>query len=150
MARLRDLVVLDSAPEPLFDDIVRLASEACGVPIALLSLVDAERQWFKANVGLPGVSQTPRDVAFCAHAIGADTVFEIPDATQDPRFLGNPMVVGEPDIRFYAGAPLILPDGARVGTLCVIDRKARQLDAGQTQMLRSLAAIASRARQTPA
>ena len=145
MARLRDLVVLDSAPEPLFDDIARLASEACGVPIALLSLVDAERQWFKANVGLPGVSQTPRDVAFCAHAIGADTVFEIPDATQDPRFSGNPMVVGEPDIRFYAGAPLILPDGARVGTLCVIDRKARQLDAGQTQMLRSLAAIASRA-----
>ncbi len=145
LASLRDLVVLDSAPEPLFDSIARMASEVCGVPIALISLVDAERQWFKANVGLPGVNETPRDIAFCAHAIGSDAVFEVPDATLDPRFAHNPLVTGPTDIQFYAGAPLILPDGQRVGTLCVIDHEARNLDAGQTQTLRSLAIMVSQA-----
>ena len=145
LARLRELVVLDSAPEPLFDDIARLASEVCGVPIALLSLVDAERQWFKANVGLAGVNQTPRDVAFCAHAIADAALFEVPDTTHDPRFAGNPLVTGAPNIRFYAGAPLVLPGGARVGTLCVIDREARQLNPSQARMLQSLAGIASQA-----
>ena len=143
MAALRELVVLDSEPEPVFDAIARLASEVCGVPIALLSLVDTERQWFKANVGLPGVNETPRDVAFCAHAIGSDAVFEVPDAALDPRFAANPLVTGVPDIRFYAGAPLVLPHGERVGTLCVIDREARSLGATQLQMLRSLADIAT-------
>ena len=145
LAALRDLVVLDSEPEEFFDSITRLAAEVCGAPIALISLVDAERQWFKANVGLPGVNETPRDVAFCAHAIESDAVFEVPDATRDTRFRGNPLVTGAPDIRFYAGAPLILQHGERVGTLCVIDRQPRQLDAAQVRMLHSLAAIASQA-----
>lgn len=143
LKQLRELFILDSAPEAVFDDIARLASEVCGVPIALMSLVDTERQWFKANVGLPGVNETPRDVAFCAHAIGSDALFEVQDATLDPRFSRNPLVTGAPDIRFYAGAPLILPGGERVGTLCVIDRTARQLSPQQAAMLRSLAAIAS-------
>jgi GAF domain-containing protein len=129
VAQLRELLVLDSAPEPVFDSIVKLASEVCGVPIALVSLVDTERQWFKASVGLPGVNETPRDVAFCAHAIQDDALFEVPDAKNDARFSANPLVTGNPDIRFYAGAPLVLDGGARVGTLCVIDRQARQLDA---------------------
>ena len=141
LARLRELVVLGSEPEPVFDSIARLASEVCGVPIALLSLVDDERQWFKANVGLAGINETPRDVAFCAHAIQRDAVFEIPDATLDPRFAANPLVTGAPDIRFYAGAPLVLSGGERVGTLCVIDRQARQLDETQARMLQSLAAF---------
>jgi len=145
LARLRDLMVLDSAPEPVFDSIVAMASEICGVPIALLSLVDSERQWFKANVGLPGINETPRDVAFCAHAIADDALFEVGDATQDPRFSGNALVTGHPDIRFYAGVPLVLPGGERVGTLCVIDREARQLEPAQKRMLRSLAKIATEA-----
>ncbi|CAN5484705.1 hypothetical protein BH11PSE9_BH11PSE9_09370 [soil metagenome] len=142
---LRELVVLDSAPEPVFDSIAQLASQVCGVPVALLSLIDTERQWFKANVGLPGVNETPRDVAFCAHAITGNALFEVPDATLDPRFADNPLVTGAPDIRFYAGAPLVMPGGARIGTLCVIDRQARHLDAGQAAMLTSLAAIATQA-----
>jgi diguanylate cyclase (GGDEF)-like protein/PAS domain S-box-containing protein len=131
----------------VFDSIARMASEVCGVPIALLSLVDSERQWFKANVGLPGVNETPRDVAFCAHAIEQDGVFEVPDAAQDARFSANPLVTGDPDIRFYAGAPLTLPGGERVGTLCVIDRVERKLDESQLKMLRSLAVIATQALQ---
>jgi diguanylate cyclase len=100
--------VLDSEREPLFDRLVRMASAACGAPIALVSLVDAERQWFKAETGLPGVSETPREVAFCAHAIAGDALFEVPDAMADPRFASNPLVTGQPDIRFYAGVPLVL------------------------------------------
>ena len=145
LARLRELLVLDSEPEPVFDSLARLASELCGTPIGLLTLVDADRQWFKANVGLPEVSQTPREVAFCAHAIEGEVVFEVRDAASDARFAGNPLVTGSPEIRFYAGAPLTLPGGARVGTLCVIDREPRQLDAAQTHMLRSLADIACQA-----
>jgi diguanylate cyclase (GGDEF)-like protein/PAS domain S-box-containing protein len=145
LAHLRELVVLDTPPEPVFDSIARMASELCGVPIALLSLVDTERQWFKANVGLPGVNETPRDVAFCAHAIHQDAVFEVPDALHDPRFADNPLVAGAPDIRFYAGAPLVLPGGARIGTLCVIDRQARRLTPGQAAQLRALATVAVQA-----
>ncbi|WP_367850236.1 PAS domain S-box protein [Rhodoferax sp. WC2427] len=143
MARLRELVVLDSAPEPLFDELVRLAALTCGVPIALISLVDDERQWFKANVGLPGVNETPRDVAFCAHAIQNDALFSVADASQDDRFADNPLVTGSPHIRFYAGAPLALASGDRVGTLCVIDRTARKLTEPQIQMLQSLARLAT-------
>ena len=141
LARLRDLLVLDSEPEPVFDTLARMASEACGVPVALLSLIDAERQWFKANVGLPGVNETPRDVAFCDHAIRADEVFEVHDATVDPRFAANPLVTGAPDIRFYAGAPLVLAGGERVGTLCVIDRQQRSLSPAQRQQLQQLARV---------
>ena len=142
LVRLRELMVLDSAAEPLFDNLVRMASLACGVPIGLLSLIDEERQWFKANVGLAGVSETPRDMAFCAHAIMNDTLFEVPDTTQDARFANNPLVTGQPDIRFYAGAPLLLPGGERVGTLCVLDRQAHSLTAAQADTLRSLAQLA--------
>ena len=145
LQRLRELFVLDSEPEPVFDSIALLASQVCGVPIALISLIDGERQWFKANVGLPGINETPRDVAFCAHAILEDALFEVPDACADARFSDNPLVTGQPDIRFYAGAPLILPDGERVGTLCVIDRAARRLDPQQAAMLRSLAQVATEA-----
>ena len=145
LERLRELFVLDSAPEPTFDRIAKLASEVCGVPIALMSLIDAERQWFKAAFGIEGVSETPRDIAFCAHAILDDGVLEVPDATLDARFATNPMVVGDPAIRFYAGAPLILPGGERIGTLCVIDRQPRSLNATQAMLLRSLAAIATSA-----
>ena len=117
-ARLRSLVnleVLDTAPEAEFDALVKVAAMVCGVPISLLSLVDESRQWFKANVGLPGVNETPRDVAFCAHAIHGDALFEVPDATKDARFADNPLVTGDPTIRFYAGAPLstALPVGSR-------------------------------------
>jgi len=145
LARLRELLVLDTPSEPLFDAIAQLASVICGTPIALLSLVDADRQWFKANVGLDGVQETGREVAFCAHAIGQEGVMVVPDATTDPRFASNGLVTGDPRIRFYAGAPLAVDGGARVGTLCVIDREPRTMDAGMQQRLRALAAIASTA-----
>lgn len=143
---LRALMVLDTPAEPLLDSIARMAAEVCDVPIALISLVDAERQWFKAAVGLPGVNETPRDIAFCAHAILTDGVMEVPDATQDARFAHNPLVTDAPDIRFYAGAPLMAgADGDRVGTLCVLDHKARQLTAQQLATLRSLSQMVSQA-----
>ncbi len=145
LAALRALDILDSAPEVEFDALVRAASLVCGVPISLISLVDAGRQWFKANVGLPGVSETPRDIAFCAHAILADGLFEVPDAAQDPRFADNPLVSGQPDIRFYAGAPVRLGDGSRVGTLCVIDRQPRRLSEMQRETLACLALVAGSA-----
>jgi diguanylate cyclase len=136
---LLDLQVLDTPPEAEFDALVKAAALVCGVPISLVSLIDSDRQWFKANVGLPGVTQTPREVAFCAHAILDDGIFEVADATADPRFAANPLVTEAPDIRFYAGAPLRLRDGQNVGTLCVIDRQARQLTPTQRQVLRHLA-----------
>ncbi len=135
---LERLDVLDSAPEREFDALVATAALVCGVPISLVSLVDYQRQWFKASVGLPGVTETPRDMAFCAHAILADDIFEVPDALADPRFADNPLVATAPDIRFYAGAPLRMGDGAHVGTLCVIDRVPRQLNAQQREALRLL------------
>ncbi len=141
LAALRALGVLDTLAEPAFDAITRAAAQLCGVPIALISLVDAQRQWFKSSFGLPGASETPRDVAFCDHAIRDDALFEIADATRDERFAGNPYVTGDPDVRFYAGAPIVLPGGERIGTVCVIDRAPRQLDEHQRTMLRSLAAI---------
>jgi len=138
LERLRALAVLDTAPEPLFDTLSRLAAAICGTPIALLSLVDASRQWFKANVGLPGVSETPRELAFCAHAILDGEVLEVGDACADPRFAGNPLVTGEPGIRFYAGAPLVLPGGLSVGTLCVIDIEPRSFSRIDQSILSAL------------
>ncbi len=143
LRQLRELMVLDSASEPVFESLALLASQTCGVPIALVSLVDGGRQWFKAKVGLPGVDETPRELAFCAHAINGDALFEVPDAAADPRFRDNPLVTGAPDIRFYAGAPLVLPGGQRVGTLCVIDRQPRRLEPAQAALLQSLARVAS-------
>jgi signal transduction histidine kinase len=147
LAALRALGVLDSAPEAEFDALVRAAALVCEVPISLITLVDSDRQWFKAHVGLPGVKQTPRDVAFCAHAVLSPELMEVPDARLDPRFSDNPLVTGAPDIRFYAGAPIQLSDGSRVGTLCVVDREPRQLDGRQRDVLQQLAVVASQALQ---
>ncbi|MDY7576657.1 PAS domain-containing protein [Actimicrobium sp. CCI2.3] len=132
------LDVLDSASEREFDVLVATAALVCGVPISLVSLIDHDRQWFKANVGLPSLTETPRDGAFCAHAILDDGIFEVPDTLADPRFADNPLVTTVPDIRFYAGATLRLSDGAHVGTLCVIDRVPRQLSQQQREALRLL------------
>lgn len=136
---LRKLMVLDSSPEKAYDDLTRAASELCETPIALVSLIDTDRQWFKSKLGL-GVDETAREFAFCAHAIEAPTsVMVVPDATQDPRFMGNPLVTGDPNIRFYAGAPLVTESGDAIGTLCVIDTQPRQLDADKLEMLQFLA-----------
>jgi diguanylate cyclase (GGDEF)-like protein/PAS domain S-box-containing protein len=137
---LAELGVLDSAPEREFDALVQAAALVCGVPIALIGLVDADRVWFKANLGMPGVTENPRELAFCAYAILDDGIFEVPDATLDPRFVDSPLVTGEPNIRFYAGASLCLSDGHHAGTLCVIDRQPRKLDALQREVLGHLAA----------
>lgn len=134
---LRDCHVLDTPPEDEFEDITRLAAHLCGVPIAAVSLIDAERQWFKSIVGL-AVEETPRDVAFCAHTILQDAVMVVPDAQGDPRFAHNPLVTGDPNIRFYAGAPLVTEDGHALGSLCVIDRRPRQLSPDQQETLRLL------------
>lgn len=143
LAALVELELLDTPPEPLFDAITAAAAQACGVPIALVSLVDNQRQWFKSNIGLPGVLETPREVAFCDHAIRRRELFEVPDATGDDRFAANPLVTGDPCIRFYAGAPIELPGGERIGTVCVIDRQPRHLDESQRAMLMGLGRIAS-------
>jgi diguanylate cyclase (GGDEF)-like protein/PAS domain S-box-containing protein len=143
LAALHQLDILDTGPEEAFDALVNAASLACGTPIALISLVDAHRQWFKANTGLPGVTGTARAVSFCAHAIATPELMEIPDATLDARFAANDLVTGDPNIRFYAGMPLCLEDGHRIGTICVIDRTPRHLDATQRDILRSLARAAT-------
>ncbi len=145
LARLQALSVLDSAAEPLFDALTRAAALVVGVPIALVSLVDADRQWFKSNHGLEEATQTPRDAAFCAHAILGDEILEVPDTQLDQRFIDNPLVVGNPGIRFYAGAPITLSDGLRMGTLCVIDREPRALTDHQRLILKQLARAASEA-----
>ena len=145
LARLHELCILDTAREPLFDSFVRMASEVCESPIALISLIDADRQWFKADVGLGGLSETPREYAFCAHTIQSDDLMEVPDARDDPRFAASPFVRNEPGIRFYAGAPLVLPSGERVGTLCVLDMNARRLNSTQRRTLTSLALLVTQA-----
>ena len=138
LAELRRLAILDSAPEDAFDELVRAAALVCGVPIALVSLVDDRRQWFKARLGLEA-QETPRDIAFCAHTIVGDAeVMEVPDATRDPRFAANPLVTGRPDIRFYAGAKLVTASGHALGTLCVIDRAPHQLLPWQREVLATL------------
>ena len=139
---LRDLQILDSAPEQAFDDLAWLASNLCNVPIALVTLVDQDRQWFKARRGLD-VSETPREFAFCHHAIQQDGLFEIEDATRDSRFATNPLVTADPNIRFYAGAPLVGVQGFRYGTLCVIDTERRALSATQREGLVRLARLTS-------
>ena len=134
---LRDLRLLDTPPEERFDRVVRFAAQEFGCPIALVSLVDATRQWFKAKVGLDAC-ETDRDVSFCGHAIVRDELFVVEDASSDERFAGNPLVTGGPRIRFYAGAPLRLPNGHRVGTLCLIDTRPRSLDSVDRAILESL------------
>lgn len=135
---LRSLDILDSEAEKDFDEIVKLASRICNTPISLVSLIDVNRQWFKANHGLEGFKETPRDIAFCSYAIEQDDVMIISDATSDSRFASNPLVTGHPDIRFYAGMPLVTSEGYKIGTLCVIDRMPKNLTEEQIDSLRIL------------
>jgi diguanylate cyclase (GGDEF)-like protein len=141
LATLRTLGILDTPAEERFDRLTRLARRLFDVPIALVSLIDENRQWFKSCAGL-GVPETSRDISFCGHAILHDDVFMIPDARADVRFHDNPLVTGDPGIRFYAGQPLKVPDGTKLGTLCLIDRRPRELDTEERGLLRDLAHIA--------
>jgi len=134
LATLRRYNVLDSPAEKDFDDVVALAAQICGTPIALVSLVDEKRQWFKAAVGL-AATETSREISFCAHAIQQRDLFVVPDSLLDDRFVNNPLVTGEVGLRFYAGSPLIAPNGKVLGALCVIDRKPRRLNSSQVQCL---------------
>ncbi len=135
---LQDLNILDTLEEQAYEDLTLLASQICQTPIALVSLIDQDRQWFKSHRGLD-VRETPRDVAFCAHAILADDVFVVEDSAKDPRFSDNPLATGGPHVKFYAGAPLLLRPNVRVGTLCVIDTQARTISSKQRQALQALA-----------
>lgn len=138
---LRELNVLDTLPEERFDRVTRLAKRLFNVPIALISLVDSDRQWFKSAAGLEA-SQTSRDISFCGHAILEDQIFMVRDTERDERFQDNPLVTGEPRIRFYAGCPLSVPNGSKLGTLCLIDTKPRELDDEERALLRDLARMA--------
>ena len=139
---LDELEIVDSGAESAFDGLVQAASAICGTPIALISLIDHDRQWFKANVGLEGVKETPRCISFCTHAIKQSELFVVEDAQIDPEFSGNPLVTGDPHIRFYAGAPLRLSSGATVGTLCVIGLQPMRLDEDQRKVLCNLSKTA--------
>ena len=137
LAALRRYKILDTEPEQAFDDLALLASHICGTPIALITLIDADRQWFKARVGMT-IKETARSLSFCTHAIKQRDVYVVPDARHDDLFRDNPFVATEPGVRFYAGAPLVTPDGHALGTLCVVDQVPRTLTKEQAQALESL------------
>lgn len=138
LTALRQYQILDTASEKAFDDITLLASYVCNAPIAVISLVDADRQWFKSKVGQT-VSETSRDISFCSHAILQPDLMVVPDALKDERFATSPLVNSDPKVRFYAGMPLVTPEGHALGTLCVYDRKPRELSPEQADALRALA-----------
>ena len=142
IATLRALIILDTDPEEKFDMLTHYAASQFAVPIALISLVDTNRQWFKSRCGLDA-SETGRDVSFCGHAILADDILLVRDAHLDPRFADNPLVTGAPFIRFYAGCPLKMTNGQNIGTLCLIDHRPRSLDDWEKQHLRDLARLAA-------
>jgi CheY-like chemotaxis protein len=143
MRALRGLHILDTQPEERFDRHTRIAAALFGVPIALVSLVDTDRQWFKSRLGLDE-SETSRDAAFCAHAIVQSEVMHVPDALNDDRFADNPLVTGEPHVRFYAGVPLTLADASVVGTLCLIDHRPRYLSPEKIRLLVDLGKLVER------
>ena len=140
---LRSLGILETAPEERFDRLTRTAKRLFEVPIALVSLIDENRQWFKSCIGL-SVSETSRDISFCGHAILGDDLFIIPDTIVDERFADNPLVLNDPYIRFYAGYPLRAPNGRKLGTLCIIDRQPRNFGKGELEALTDLAAMVER------
>ena len=137
LAALKSYHILDTETEQSYDDITTLAAHICKAPIVMISLVDEVRQWFKSKIGVDQ-QQTSRDVAFCAHAILGGKPFTVGDATKDRRFADNALVTGEPHIRFYAGIPLMNPEGLALGTLCVVDRQPRRLSAAQLKALQAL------------
>ncbi len=138
LADLLQLEILDSLPEQAYDDLTRIATGICGTPIGAVTLIDTDRQWFKSKQGIDA-DETTRDVAFCAHALlTPNDIFVVQDATTDPRFADNPAVTGDPNVRFYAGAPLVLSNGNALGALCVVDTKPRQLEPFQYEALRCL------------
>ncbi|GAC1622935.1 MAG: sensor domain-containing diguanylate cyclase [Nevskia sp.] len=141
LSTLRALKILDTSPEERFDRLTRLARRLFGVPIALISLVDEDRQWFKSVQGIDA-AETPRAISFCGHAILGDEMFLVPDAQLDHRFSDNPLVTGNPKIRFYAGFPLSVPNGSKLGTLCLIDREPRALNEDDCDLLEDLAKMA--------
>ena len=138
LAALRSFEVLDTEPDAAFDDLTRIAARVCGAPVALVSLVDSDRQWFKARCG-SDASEMPRDVSVCAYAIQQSRTLVVPDLREDPRFADNPVVTGPPHVRFYAGAPLKVGAGSAIGTLCVLDFRPRELTAVQVEVLEALA-----------
>jgi GAF domain-containing protein len=140
VAALEKYAILDTDAEQSFDDLTLLASFICKTPMALISLVDEDRQWFKSRVGIKA-SETSRDIAFCSTAILQSDVFVVPDALKDDRFRDNPLVVSDPHVRFYAGAPLINEDGYALGTLCVVDREPRELAPDQKEALKALSRL---------